>query len=198
MTVSEIQPPTMSPFRSRRFPTSPRAGSGDCRFTSGSSSRSCWRFPSDGPGGTVRSSLELLPKIILRALTALAAPLVVLAILSAIVTNEVKGRLGALMMAFYLLNTLVAMLIGLTLTNLIQPGIGASLYEPSTPTPTLVKKTATELLIDLVPKRSASRSPKPSGATGRADLGARHRPGEDPRPTESPGRNVVSRWWSTC
>ena len=31
------------------------------------------------------------------------------------------------MMAFYLLNTLVAMIIGLTLTNLIQPGVGASL-----------------------------------------------------------------------
>jgi DAACS family dicarboxylate/amino acid:cation (Na+ or H+) symporter len=96
--------------------------------------------------------LELLPKIILRALTALAAPLVVLAILSAIVTNEVKGRLGALMMAFYLVNTFVAMLIGLTLTNLIQPGSGASLYEPDTPAPTLVKKSASELLIELVPK----------------------------------------------
>ena len=31
------------------------------------------------------------------------------------------------MMAFYLVNTLVAMLIGLTLTNLIRPGIGALL-----------------------------------------------------------------------
>jgi DAACS family dicarboxylate/amino acid:cation (Na+ or H+) symporter len=102
-----------------------------------------------GDGAT---RLELLPKIILRALTALAAPLVVLAILSAIVTNDVKGRLGALMMTFYLVNTFVAMLIGLTLTNLIQPGSGASLYEPDTPTPTLVKKSASELLIELVPK----------------------------------------------
>ena len=79
-----------------------------------------------GDGAT---RLELLPTVILRALTALAAPLVVLAILSAIVTNEVKGRLGALMMAFYLLNTLVAMLIGLTLTNLINPGKGAAFLE---------------------------------------------------------------------
>ncbi len=102
--------------------------------------------------GNGATQLELLPKIILRALTALAAPLVVLAILSAIVTNEIKGRLGALMMIFYLINTFVAMLIGLTLTNLIQPGKGASLYEPNMPTPTLVKKTASELLIDLVPK----------------------------------------------
>jgi Na+/H+-dicarboxylate symporter len=102
--------------------------------------------------GDDAKSLELLPKIILRALTALAAPLVVMAILSAIVTNEVKGRLGALMMIFYLINTFVAMLIGLTLTNLIQPGKGASLYEPDTPIPTLVKKTASELVIDLVPR----------------------------------------------
>jgi Na+/H+-dicarboxylate symporter len=56
------------------------------------------------------------------------------------------------MMVFYLINTFVAMLIGLTLTNLVQPGKGASLYEPDMPTPTLVKKTASELLIDLVPK----------------------------------------------
>jgi Na+/H+-dicarboxylate symporter len=102
-----------------------------------------------GEGAT---NLELLPKLILRALTALAAPLVVLAILSAIVTNEVKGRLGALMMLFYLINTLVAMLIGLSLSNLLQPGKGASLVEPGTATPTLANKTATELLMDLIPR----------------------------------------------
>ena len=102
-----------------------------------------------GEGAT---NLELMPKLILRALTALAAPLVVLAILSAIVTNEVRGRVGALMMLFYLINTLVAMLIGLTLSNLIRPGLGASLVEPGSAAPVLVKKTATDLIMDLVPK----------------------------------------------
>jgi DAACS family dicarboxylate/amino acid:cation (Na+ or H+) symporter len=97
-------------------------------------------------------ALELLPKIILRAITALAAPLVVLAILSALVTNDVKGRHGALMMGFYLLNTFVAMSIGLALTNLIRPGDGAALYEPGTPTRPLDKKTFSELLLDLVPR----------------------------------------------
>jgi DAACS family dicarboxylate/amino acid:cation (Na+ or H+) symporter len=42
-----------------------------------------------GEGAT---SLEIMPRMILRALTALAAPLVVLAILSAIVTNDIHGR----------------------------------------------------------------------------------------------------------
>src|SRR5262249_18553349 len=99
--------------------------------------------------GAVR--LELLPKEILRALTALAAPLVVLAILSAIVTNEIKGRLGGLMMAFYLLNTIVAMIIGLTLTNLIRPGVGASLSGPVAAQPP-PQKSISDLLIDLIPR----------------------------------------------
>ena len=100
--------------------------------------------------GNGAASLEILPKLILRALTALAAPLVVLAILSAIVTNEIRGRLGGLMMAFYLLNTLVAMIIGLTLTNLIRPGIGASLSGTGASPPP--QKSISELLIDLIPR----------------------------------------------
>ncbi len=97
-------------------------------------------------------SLELLPKLILRALTALAAPLVVLAILSAIVTNDIRGRQGGLMMAFYLINTLVAMVIGLSLSNLIRPGVGASLYEPGTAAMPPARKSITDLLMDLVPR----------------------------------------------
>jgi Na+/H+-dicarboxylate symporter len=102
-----------------------------------------------GEGAT---SLEILPRLILRALTALAAPLVVLAILSAIVTNEIHGRQGGLMMLFYLINTLVAMLIGLTLTNLFQPGLGASLAEPGTVVKPLIGKSVTDLLVELVPR----------------------------------------------
>jgi DAACS family dicarboxylate/amino acid:cation (Na+ or H+) symporter len=102
-----------------------------------------------GEGAT---ALEIMPKLILRALTALAAPLVVLAILSAIVSNDIHGRQGGLMMVFYLINTLVAMLIGLTLTNLIRPGLGAALAEPGAAAPTMVRKTVTDLLIELLPR----------------------------------------------
>ena len=102
-----------------------------------------------GEGAT---SLEIMPQLILRALTALAAPLVVLAILSAIVTNDIHGRQGGLMMVFYLINTLVAMLIGLTLTNLFQPGLGASLAEPGAVVQPLAKKSVTELLVELIPR----------------------------------------------
>ncbi len=52
-----------------------------------------------------------------------------LAILSAIVTNEIHGRQGLRMMLYYLINTLIAMVIGLTLSNLIEPGQGAVLTQ---------------------------------------------------------------------
>jgi DAACS family dicarboxylate/amino acid:cation (Na+ or H+) symporter len=109
-------------------------------------------IPSGVIWGEGATQLELLPKLILRALTALAAPLVVFAILSAIVTNEVRGRLGGLMMIFYVINTLVAMLIGLFLTNAIRPGIGAALLEPGTAVAPLAKKSASDLLIELIPR----------------------------------------------
>ena len=70
----------------------------------------------------------------------------------AIVTNEIHGRHGAMMMGFYLINTLVAMVIGLGLTNLIQPGTGASLADPGGPAPALVRKSVTDLVVELIPR----------------------------------------------
>ena len=102
-----------------------------------------------GEGAT---ALEIMPRLILRMLRALAAPLVVLAILSAIVSNDIRGRQGALMMLFYLINTVVAMLIGLTLTNVFQPGLGASLAEPGVPVQPLPRKSVIDLLVEMVPQ----------------------------------------------
>jgi Na+/H+-dicarboxylate symporter len=112
---------------------------------------------------------DLAPRLIIRALGALAAPLVVLAIMSAIVTNDIKGRQGARMMLYYLINTLFAMVIGLILTNLIDPGKGANLElageatssgkvkvidqfgVPPSPKKPLTPKTAADILTELVP-----------------------------------------------
>src|SRR5918998_170762 len=101
--------------------------------------------------GEGAEGLKLLPQIIIRALNALAAPLVVLAILSAIVTNDIRGRQGARMMVYYLINTLVAMGFALLLANLIRPGLGAELVDLANPPPPLPKKTATDLLVELIP-----------------------------------------------
>jgi DAACS family dicarboxylate/amino acid:cation (Na+ or H+) symporter len=96
--------------------------------------------------------LNLLPNLIIRALSALAAPLVVLAILHAIVSNDVRGRQGARMMLYYLINTLVAMGIGLALTNLVRPGLGAELIDLNKSPSTLPRKTVSDLLIELIPR----------------------------------------------
>jgi Na+/H+-dicarboxylate symporter len=97
-------------------------------------------------------SLELLPKVILRGLTAMATPMVVLAILSAILTNEIRGRQGLRMMLFYLLNTLAALVISIALANLVKPGVGVSLVEPGTLPSLPPRKSVTELVTELVPK----------------------------------------------
>jgi DAACS family dicarboxylate/amino acid:cation (Na+ or H+) symporter len=112
---------------------------------------------------------DLAPRLIIRALGALAAPLVVLAILSAIVTNDIKGRQGARMMGYYLINTLVAMVIGLVLSNIVNPGKGTNLDVagpisrsgalkivdvyglPLPPRKPLAPKTVTDILTELVP-----------------------------------------------
>ncbi len=137
-----------------------------------------------GEGAT---NLELLPKLILRALTALAAPLVVLAILSAIVTNEVKGRVGALMMVFYLINTLVAMLIGLTLSNLIRPGQRrvAGRARVAAPVSRQEDGHGSHHGPDPQEHRRALHS-EPSGTVGRAHPGPGDRPGENPRQPKGP------------
>lgn len=102
--------------------------------------------------GEAAAGIDILPRLIIRALNALAAPLVVLAILSAVVSNDIRGRQGTLMMIYYLINTLVAMGFGLLLSNLIQPGIGAELIDLASPPTAPPKKSVVDLLIELVPR----------------------------------------------
>ncbi len=83
--------------------------------------------PKELYGVNLATTFDLFGTLIIRALTALATPLVFLAILSAIVTNDVRGRQGGRMMLYYLINTIVAITIGLVASNLIHPGRGAKL-----------------------------------------------------------------------
>ena len=83
--------------------------------------------PRQVAGVAVAPILDAFPTVIIRALTALATPLVVMAILNALITNDIRGRQGFLMMVYYGINTLVAIVIGLALANLIRPGVGVNL-----------------------------------------------------------------------
>ena len=78
-----------------------------------------------GALGFLIAVLGMTPKIVLKALTAVGAPLVLLAIITAITTNDIPARKGLRMMLWYGLNTLLAITVGLTLSLLIKPGLGA-------------------------------------------------------------------------
>ena len=102
--------------------------------------------------GEGASHLKLLTDLIIRALNAVAAPLVVFAILSAMLSNDVRGRQGARMMGFYLVNTLVAMTIALVLANLVRPGAGASLADLATSAKAPEPKTLAQIALELIPR----------------------------------------------
>jgi len=66
--------------------------------------------------------LEMPSKLVLRILGALAPPLILLAIVQALMRAQIQGRQTLHLIGLLLLNTLVAIFIGLTVANIIQPG----------------------------------------------------------------------------
>lgn len=68
------------------------------------------------------AAIKLPATLILRLLQALATPLVLFAILNAFVTTEIKGSEGRRLFVLLVTNTVAAILIGLLITNLVQPG----------------------------------------------------------------------------
>jgi Na+/H+-dicarboxylate symporter len=72
-----------------------------------------------GPRAAV---LEIPSKLVLRVLGALAPPLILLAIVQALMHAQIAGRQTLRLVWLLLLNTLVAIGIGLAVANLIQPG----------------------------------------------------------------------------
>ncbi|NOU20763.1 MAG: dicarboxylate/amino acid:cation symporter [Methyloglobulus sp.] len=99
--------------------------------------------------------LSLPAKLILRLLGALAPPLILAAIVHTLMTAEFGGRDSLKLVRLLILNTLVAILIGLCVANIIQPGVGANLAIPETHADTSQKSANANPLItffDNVPK----------------------------------------------
>jgi DAACS family dicarboxylate/amino acid:cation (Na+ or H+) symporter len=72
--------------------------------------------------GPAAGPLATPAKLILRLLSAIAPPLILLAILRALVIAELPQGTAPRLAGLLLLNSLVAILIGLTVANLMQPG----------------------------------------------------------------------------
>jgi DAACS family dicarboxylate/amino acid:cation (Na+ or H+) symporter len=72
-------------------------------------------------------ALDVPAKIVLRLLGAIAPPLILVAVSRALLGANVRGKLAGRMFSLLILNTLVAIFIGLFVANVIRPGRHASL-----------------------------------------------------------------------
>ncbi|MDX9740528.1 MAG: dicarboxylate/amino acid:cation symporter [Gammaproteobacteria bacterium] len=83
--------------------------------------------------GPAMVQVEWIGKLFLDALKMLIVPLVVAALISGIAAlGDIRhlGRIGSLTMGYFMVTTAIAVLIGLFMANLIQPGAGLD-YAPS-------------------------------------------------------------------
>jgi Na+/H+-dicarboxylate symporter len=82
--------------------------------------------------GPTAQPLDWPAKLILRLLGALAPVLILMAVVRAIMTADIHGRLALRMVGLLLLNTLTAIIVGLVVANVLRPGEGANLAHPTT------------------------------------------------------------------
>jgi len=78
--------------------------------------------------------MDLPSRLVLRLLGALAPPLILVAVVRALMTAQVRGRLALRMVGLLALNTVVAILVGLFVANVVRPGKFAHLSRPDAPT----------------------------------------------------------------
>lgn len=97
--------------------------------------------------------LEIPSQVILQLLGALAPPLILIAVTHVLMTTQIAGRTAGRLAILLLLNTTVAILIGLTVANLLRPGAWSELKKPKAP---VAKESGTmspaQLLVQNVPK----------------------------------------------
>jgi Na+/H+-dicarboxylate symporter len=97
--------------------------------------------------------LEIPGQLVLRALSALAPPLVLLVIIRALLQFRLTGRQAGRLVGLLLLNTLVAISIGLAVANLLQPGHWAGSLQVVEPVGPAAKANSTlTQFLDSIPK----------------------------------------------
>ena len=75
---------------------------------------------------------EIPSKIILQLLGALAPPLILIAVTHVLMTSDITAKTAARLGRLLLLNTMVAIVIGLVVANVMQPGSVANIDPPAT------------------------------------------------------------------
>jgi DAACS family dicarboxylate/amino acid:cation (Na+ or H+) symporter len=84
-------------------------------------------------------------RIVLRVLGALAPVLILVAVIKAIMTADVRGKTALRMAGLLVLNTVTAIVVGLGVANVVRPGAGAHLDRPKA-APSLHGDVLTQLL----------------------------------------------------
>ena len=102
--------------------------------------------------GSDAAVLAVPGKLVLRLLGALAPALILAAIVHTFMTTQLGGPLAARLPKLLLLNTLVAIMVGLTVANIIQPGQGAGLSPPTPHHETTKSANPLALFLENVPK----------------------------------------------
>ncbi|MFO0701931.1 MAG: dicarboxylate/amino acid:cation symporter [Nitrospira sp.] len=102
--------------------------------------------------GSNASLLAVPGKLVLRLLGALAPALILAAIVHTFMTTNLGGPLAMRLPGLLLLNTLVAITVGLTVANLIQPGQGAGITPPAAHEEAIHIANPLALFLENVPK----------------------------------------------
>jgi Na+/H+-dicarboxylate symporter len=102
--------------------------------------------------GPRAAALELPSKMVLRILGALAPPLILLAIVQALMKAQMAGRQALRLVGLLLLNTLVAIGIGLAVANVIQPGRWSPVVPAPATAPVEQSPDPLTQFLDSVPK----------------------------------------------
>jgi proton glutamate symport protein len=113
------------------------------------------KYYSSQPSGIVYIIITSAGDIFIRLLRMVIVPLVFASIVSGVSgigSGKQLGRLGLKTFIYYLSTSLVAIIIGLLLTNTFLPGKGVILADTHTPSPELEKPASIlELLIQIIP-----------------------------------------------
>lgn len=114
-----------------------------------------------GFGAPAASAVGWLGDVFIQALRMVIVPLVFTSLthgVASIGTGRELGRIGFKTLAYYVTTSLAAILVGLTLVNLIQPGVGADLTGvgsgsvPRLQSPDSAGGFALRLLLDFIPQ----------------------------------------------
>ncbi len=102
--------------------------------------------------GASAKPLEIPSKLVLQLLSALASPLILLAVVQALMHAKFPPGTGFKLAGLLLLNTIVAIFIGLMVANIVRPGDWNKVAKPRVEKKEEGKKDPLTLILDNVPK----------------------------------------------